>query len=509
MIYLWLGACLAVIIVAIVMKRQNARRESRESAFMPPEKTGADVQEHARQAVALIMKSWKAGGGEEGIKGALYRSGLVHDESRAKYFMGITRLITQSMIAQKSPEDIDAELTAKGVPREVILGAMAALIEYLDEHGAGDEAPDAPAGDGADREVQVAKLVMSNLLGGKNPKEAHRALAESGLVPADEVDTYMGMMMFMLESLKKAEGLGDLVKALTAMGTPERTARAVTIGFQDAMREHRDKEVRGDRSKRPPNSEEAFARLKVLHRVVVYGMTNPPREIVDKVLQGGSEAERRDFDAKFKGFSDEAVADLRKAGAWEAVSPKERAFIESYGSGISDQALTDAVWRKESLAMLLWALSLTREWPAMDQEYSQDDLKKLGQIAAELKGSPQLRPHEEIAAKRNLAELWHWRVRTRELIDRGEVFPQTPETRKAGINSYDDVVRFSARAGLEKGNLPRIIDDDFVFAGKAFRELSEEEFSAARSIIMERHHALNWLCGHAPGNRWDETPTDT
>jgi len=26
---------------------------------------------------------------------------------------------------------------------------------------------------------------------------------------------------------------------------------------------------------------------------------------------------------------------------------------------------------------------------------------------------------------------------------------------------------------------------------------------------MERHKALNWLCGFAPGNRWDETPTDT
>lgn len=31
----------------------------------------------------------------------------------------------------------------------------------------------------------------------------------------------------------------------------------------------------------------------------------------------------------------------------------------------------------------------------------------------------------------------------------------------------------------------------------------------ATSIIMERHFALNWLCGMAPGNRWDETPTDT
>jgi hypothetical protein len=29
------------------------------------------------------------------------------------------------------------------------------------------------------------------------------------------------------------------------------------------------------------------------------------------------------------------------------------------------------------------------------------------------------------------------------------------------------------------------------------------------SATIERHFALNWLRGYAPGNEWDETPTDT
>jgi hypothetical protein len=29
------------------------------------------------------------------------------------------------------------------------------------------------------------------------------------------------------------------------------------------------------------------------------------------------------------------------------------------------------------------------------------------------------------------------------------------------------------------------------------------------SITEERHFALNWLCGYAPDNDWDATPTPT
>ena len=50
---------------------------------------------------------------------------------------------------------------------------------------------------------------------------------------------------------------------------------------------------------------------------------------------------------------------------------------------------------------------------------------------------------------------------------------------------------------------------DFSVFGRPYREISGEEWSQATSIAMERHRALNWLCGYAPANRWDETPTDT
>jgi hypothetical protein len=53
------------------------------------------------------------------------------------------------------------------------------------------------------------------------------------------------------------------------------------------------------------------------------------------------------------------------------------------------------------------------------------------------------------------------------------------------------------------------VDEDFAVGGKAYRDLSAEEFANVTSITVERHFALNWLCGRAPENRWDETPTAT
>jgi hypothetical protein len=37
--------------------------------------------------------------------------------------------------------------------------------------------------------------------------------------------------------------------------------------------------------------------------------------------------------------------------------------------------------------------------------------------------------------------------------------------------------------------------------------LSDDEYSYCRSLAVERHKALNWLCGYA--ERWDKVPTDT
>ncbi len=82
-------------------------------------------------------------------------------------------------------------------------------------------------------------------------------------------------------------------------------------------------------------------------------------------------------------------------------------------------------------------------------------------------------------------------------------------TNLPGGRSIDEIIRLASAKAAEDGVIPPSIDNDFPALGKAYRDLSAQEFSNATSIAMERHRALNWLCGYAANNRWSETPTDT
>ena len=53
------------------------------------------------------------------------------------------------------------------------------------------------------------------------------------------------------------------------------------------------------------------------------------------------------------------------------------------------------------------------------------------------------------------------------------------------------------------------IENDFPAFGMPFRAVDQAQLFSLISIARERHKAFNWLCGYAPENRWDETPTDT
>jgi hypothetical protein len=159
----------------------------------------------------------------------------------------------------------------------------------------------------------------------------------------------------------------------------------------------------------------------------------------------------------------------------------------------------------ESVMTLMWALGMIPELLPFDHQAKPDLMKQIPHedISGFLEGA-KLLDMERIGKSRSLAELWHWRSRTRELIQQKRPFPaEIPQ-----FKNYDEVVRFTAKAANEKDCL-KIIEEDFAAIGKAYRDLTDEEWSSIRSIAFERHFALNWLFGYAPDNRWDETPTGT
>lgn len=177
---------------------------------------------------------------------------------------------------------------------------------------------------------------------------------------------------------------------------------------------------------------------------------------------------------------------------------------------MSLQQHLDGMWRLEAAQILMWALRLLAEMPAPDTQSDIDlpNLEMLNRPTSFL-SSAVLRTQSEISRARNLAELWHWRSRTEELIREGSPLLPDEQMTRDGLRSYQDIVRMAANAAHESGDIRFVIGDDFGVKGKPYGQLSPEEWSEVRSITIERHRALNWLCGYSPNNEWDQTPTDT
>ncbi len=159
-----------------------------------------------------------------------------------------------------------------------------------------------------------------------------------------------------------------------------------------------------------------------------------------------------------------------------------------------DPAVVDAVWRGEALGTLLWALQLA-ELPAYDQPF---DAKQVAAVALD---GADLRDGETIELERDSARLWHWRARTTGLQAEGKL--ELPER----YATFDQLIAATAMRGYEQGVLPPPMRGDFGAYGKVYRHLAPEQHAEAHSIALERHHALNWLCG--AGESWDDVPLDT
>ena len=177
-----------------------------------------------------------------------------------------------------------------------------------------------------------------------------------------------------------------------------------------------------------------------------------------------------------------------------ALREELRTALERLPGAGDDPAVVDGVWRGEALGTLLWALQLA-ELPGYDAAFDPEEV-----VAVELAGAA-LRDAEEIELERDSARLWHWRARTTELQQTTGV--ELPER----FATFDQLIAATAMRGFEQGLLPAPMRGDYRAFGKVYRHLSPEQHDEARSIALERHHALNWLCGE--GRSWDDVPLDT
>jgi hypothetical protein len=177
-----------------------------------------------------------------------------------------------------------------------------------------------------------------------------------------------------------------------------------------------------------------------------------------------------------------------------ALRDEVRAGLARLPREAGDPTVVDAVWRGEALGTLLWSLQLA-ELPPYDQPF---DARQAAVVPLD---DAKLRESEEIELERESARLWHWRARTTGVQAGGGV--ALPDR----YASFDQLIAATAMRGYEQGLLPAPMRGDFRAYGKVFRHLTPAQLAEAHSIAVERHHALNWLCGE--GDSWDDVPLDT
>jgi hypothetical protein len=171
-----------------------------------------------------------------------------------------------------------------------------------------------------------------------------------------------------------------------------------------------------------------------------------------------------------------------------------RAALARLPGGAAEPTVVDAVWRGEALGTLLWALQLV-ELPPYDEPFDPDETARI-----ELDDA-RLREGEEIELERESARLWLWRARTTSLQAAGGI--SLPDR----YANFDQLIAATAMRGYEQGLLPAPMRGDFRAYGKVYRHLTAEQHAEAHSVAVERHHALNWLCGE--GETWNDVPLDT
>jgi uncharacterized protein DUF4272 len=257
---------------------------------------------------------------------------------------------------------------------------------------------------------------------------------------------------------------------------------------------------------KPPSAKDVTLRALALREIVAHAMSMHAPDARKAFREKWPKEEWAKHVRDVSAQSAPRFKDIGRLGA--KLSPWEERFSVTTLDPVTDQQQIEASWRVESLRIMLWALGVEQELLAHDQSQDHGLIKTWpdGDFIR-FRSKAKLRDRAEIEKARGVAELWHWRSRTRKLAEQG--FAPTSIPGSSDMPTLDGIARHAAKTAHEHGDIPQPVEGDFPFMGKAYRDLDRNEYSFATSLAMERHYALNWLCGSAPGNRWDETPTDT
>ena len=183
-----------------------------------------------------------------------------------------------------------------------------------------------------------------------------------------------------------------------------------------------------------PKSGEVARRLIIIKYEVVQALATGP--MVRMAYEKWSESDQKQFKAKMQEAAEGLSGGLRKLGLWEFMTDMEVSFFSTHPLDLTQQQIVKASWRMESVMTLMWALGMIPELLPFDHQANPDLLKQIPhENISDFLVRAKLLDEKRIETNRSLAELWHWRSRTRELIEQKRPFP----VEIAQFKSYDEL----------------------------------------------------------------------
>jgi hypothetical protein len=215
-------------------------------------------------------------------------------------------------------------------------------------------------------------------------------------------------------------------------------------------------------------------------------------------LAGDDEVDELE-DAETERF--DLAAWLHEEGLDGAATVEERSLLHTRVGRLAPDAVARATWGAEGLVALAWTVNLVADPPAYDAPAELGDLltrlpSPWDSVKSFLAGSG-LRPESAIAAARERAELWHWRVGVE------TIYRQAAEDERHELRA---VIREVARDAENAGFVPRLADKDFPVRGRSIARISAPQLDDLTALATERLRALNWVCGF--GSSWDDVPDE-
>lgn len=172
-----------------------------------------------------------------------------------------------------------------------------------------------------------------------------------------------------------------------------------------------------------PDASAVMARVIILKYTFVKGLATPPPEYVAQCKERWSTEEWNKFLEQARNQNGQQIERLRQNSLWNAMDLGERNFMLAGPDEVTQKARIDASWRTESIVCLLWALGYISELLPYDEQADPELTNKLPVEPVEvLVKKAALRPRDAIEKQRGIAELWHWRSRTRQLQESGQKF---------------------------------------------------------------------------------------